>query len=124
MPPNPPLDLDPTLNAVAQDLLGINTLSVQRSDSLDFHDVGVGSLRLALEAALRLGYAAAQAGRVLPPHLPSYDDAPGQGIDRLTPLFERVGLDVTGQVEPGYPQTREELLARRQAAHPRRRNTR
>lgn len=43
------------LEDIAEKHLGINTLKVRNSDSLDFHDVGVASLKAALEAAYRAG---------------------------------------------------------------------
>ena len=41
--------------AIAQEILGIDTLNTQNSDSLDFHDVAVWSIDKALEAAFQAG---------------------------------------------------------------------
>lgn len=46
---------DQTLSSIAERELFIDTLETQGSDSLDFHDVGVESLKDALEAAYRAG---------------------------------------------------------------------
>ena len=43
---------------IARRVLGIPTLKVRGSDSLDFHEVGVGSLEQALRAAYKAGRAA------------------------------------------------------------------
>ncbi len=43
------------LEGIAQKYLGIETLAERHSDRLDFHEVGVGSLKDALEAAYRAG---------------------------------------------------------------------
>jgi hypothetical protein len=42
---------------IAQRFLGIETLAVQLSDSLDFHEVGVWNIQAALQAAYELGRA-------------------------------------------------------------------
>lgn len=44
-----------TIEKIAKEILRINTLRTRNSDALDFHDVGVASLRAALEAAYRAG---------------------------------------------------------------------
>ena len=43
------------LEIIAQKKLGIKTLEVRNSDSLDFYDLGVASIRDALEEALKIG---------------------------------------------------------------------
>jgi len=43
------------LEEIAKDFLSIDTLRTQNSDSLDFHEVSVWSLKAALEAAYNLG---------------------------------------------------------------------
>ena len=43
------------LTQIAQSHLGIQTLETRNSDSLDFHDVAVWSLRDALAAAYKAG---------------------------------------------------------------------
>ena len=51
-----------TLDRIARRHLGIETLAVRNSDSLDFHDVGVAGVSAALQAAFEAGQqAAAQA---------------------------------------------------------------
>lgn len=41
--------------------MGIETLETRNSDSLDFHDVGVASIKRALEYAYRSGYSEGKA---------------------------------------------------------------
>jgi hypothetical protein len=55
--------LDELLAAIAKETLHIDTLETRRSDSLDFHDVAVWSVKAALEAAYRAGLAAAKEER-------------------------------------------------------------
>ncbi len=43
--------LDELLAAIAKETLHIDTLETRKSDSLDFHDVAVWSVKAALEAA-------------------------------------------------------------------------
>ena len=47
--------IDTLLTLIAQKHLGIETLETRHSDSLDFHDTAVWSLRDALEAAFKAG---------------------------------------------------------------------
>ncbi len=46
---------DATVNEIAQRILNIDTLQTRKSDSLDFHDVAVWSIKEALEAAFEAG---------------------------------------------------------------------
>ncbi len=55
--------LDEVLAAIAKETLHIDTLETRKSDSLDFHDVAVWSVKAALEAAYRAGLAAAKGER-------------------------------------------------------------
>jgi len=55
--------LDELLAAIAKETLHIDTLETGKSDSLDFHDVAVWSVKAALEAAYRAGLAAAKGER-------------------------------------------------------------
>jgi hypothetical protein len=48
------------LTQIAQQHLGIETLETRWSDSLDFHDLGVESIKAALEAAFAAGQKASQ----------------------------------------------------------------
>lgn len=48
-------DIEATLLKIAQDKMLIKTLETRRSDSLDFHDVAVWSIRDALHAAFQAG---------------------------------------------------------------------
>jgi len=57
------LTVDELLAAIAKESLHIDTLETRKSDSLDFHDVAVWSVKAALEAAYRAGLAAARAER-------------------------------------------------------------
>ena len=52
-------DLDTLLERIAQKHLSIETLATRNHDALDFHDVGVASLKAALTAAYQAGVAAA-----------------------------------------------------------------
>lgn len=47
------------LVAISKEQFRIDTLETRKSDSLDFHDVAVWSVKAALEAAYRAGLAAA-----------------------------------------------------------------
>ena len=55
--------VDELLASIEKTMLHIDTLETRKSDSLDFHDVAVWSVRAALEAAYRAGLAAAKEGR-------------------------------------------------------------
>jgi hypothetical protein len=55
--------VDELLAAIAKTTLHIDTLETRKSDSLDFHDVAVWSVKVALEAAYRAGLAAAKEER-------------------------------------------------------------
>jgi hypothetical protein len=55
--------VDELLAAIAKATLHIDTLETRKSDSLDFHDVAVWSVKAALEAAYRAGLAAAKEER-------------------------------------------------------------
>lgn len=55
--------VDELLAAIAKATLQIDTLETRKSDSLDFHDVAVWSVKAALEAAYRAGLAAAKEER-------------------------------------------------------------
>jgi hypothetical protein len=50
-------NLDQLLSQIARQHLGIETLETRNSDSLDFHDVAVWTLREALQAAYVAGVA-------------------------------------------------------------------
>lgn len=50
---------DTTLNAIAAQFLGIETLATRNRDALDFHDIAVWNIKAALEAAYRAGLHAA-----------------------------------------------------------------
>jgi hypothetical protein len=53
---------DAAIEAIARNILGIETLAERKSDSLDFHEVSVWGLKDALLAAYELGLAAAKKG--------------------------------------------------------------
>jgi hypothetical protein len=55
--------VDELLAAIAKETLHIDTLETRKSDSLDFYDVAVWSVKAALEAAYRAGLAAAKEER-------------------------------------------------------------
>ena len=50
-------NLDQLLTQIASQHLGIDTLETRNSDSLDFHDLAVWTLREALQAAYLAGVA-------------------------------------------------------------------
>ena len=50
---------DAAMEAIAKNILGIETLAERKRDALDFHEVSVWGLRDALLAAYELGLAAA-----------------------------------------------------------------
>ena len=50
----------PTLDHIAQTILGLETLDTRNSDRLDFHDVAVWNIKAALQAAFEAGQ---QAGK-------------------------------------------------------------
>jgi len=51
---------DDLLASIARKHLSIETLETRKSDSLDFHDVSVWGVKVALEAAYTAGIAAAR----------------------------------------------------------------
>lgn len=55
--------VDEPLAAIAKETLHIDTLETRKSDTLDFHDVAVWSVKAALDAAYRAGLAAAREER-------------------------------------------------------------
>ena len=52
-------DRDATLARIARETLRVSTLQPRHRDALDFHDLGVGSIREALERAYEAGRLAA-----------------------------------------------------------------
>jgi hypothetical protein len=50
-----------TIERIAREILRIETLETRKSDSLDFHEVAVWSVKEALETAYRAGIAAGMA---------------------------------------------------------------
>jgi hypothetical protein len=73
---------DKTLAEIAARHLHLETLETRNSDSLDFHDMGVWSIRQALEAAYEAGRqsrkpvppkARAKGGKVVVQAIKSYD---------------------------------------------------
>lgn len=55
--------MNDVLTQIAQSTLHLETLETRNSDSLDFHDLSVGGVRAALEAAFLAGQQAAGAAR-------------------------------------------------------------
>lgn len=53
---------NPTLTQIAKDYLLLDTLETRNRDCLDFHELSVGAIRAALQAAYEAGKAAALAG--------------------------------------------------------------
>ena len=56
----------PTLNHIAQTILGLETLDTRNSDRLDFHDVAVWNIKAALQAAFEAGQQAGKQPRQTP----------------------------------------------------------
>lgn len=52
---HPRASTDATIQAIARDLLGIETLETRHSDGLDFHDLAIWQIRKALTAAFEAG---------------------------------------------------------------------
>ena len=56
----------PTLDHIAQTILGLETLDTRNSDRLDFHDVAVWNIKAALQAAFEAGRQAGKKPRQTP----------------------------------------------------------
>ena len=56
----------PTLDHIAQIILGLETLDTRNSDRLDFHDVAVWNIKAALQAAFEAGQQAGKKPRQTP----------------------------------------------------------
>ena len=56
----------PTLDHIAQTILGLETLNTRNSDRLDFHDVAVWNIKAALQAAFEAGQQAGKQPRQTP----------------------------------------------------------
>lgn len=55
--------MNDTIARIAREHLSIDTLETRNSDSLDFHDVAVWSIKAALEAAYEAGQAASKSSK-------------------------------------------------------------
>ncbi|MCC6906688.1 MAG: hypothetical protein IT430_01990 [Phycisphaerales bacterium] len=69
---------DNTLNTIAREALGLETLETRSSDSLDFHDLAVWCVKDALERAYQAGCQTARPTKAVCP-------ACGRAIE-ITPL--------------------------------------
>jgi len=58
---------DNTLNTIAREALGLETLETRKSDSLDFHDIAVWCVKDALERAYEAGRASARPTKAVCP---------------------------------------------------------
>ena len=56
----------PTLDHIAQTILGLETLDTRNSDRLDFHDVADWDIKAALQAAFEAGQQAGEKPRQTP----------------------------------------------------------
>ena len=56
----------PTLDHIAQTILGLETLDTRNRDRLDFHDVAVWNIKAALQAAFEAGQQAGKQPRQTP----------------------------------------------------------
>ena len=61
------MDRDQIISEIAAKHMSIETLETRKSDSLDFHDVAVWSVKAALEAAYGAGRASASQPEAEPP---------------------------------------------------------
>ena len=55
--------MNDAINRIARETLGLETLETRWSDSLDFHDLAVWSIKAALEAAYQAGFEAATSSK-------------------------------------------------------------
>lgn len=56
----------PTLDHIAQTILGLETLDTRNSDRLDFHELAVWNIKAALQAAYEAGQQAGKKPRQTP----------------------------------------------------------
>ena len=99
----------PALSEIAERVLGIATLEVRQSDALDFHEVGVTSLRRALEDAFEAGARAASPAAPIPVATP--------GDPEAWELYDRPGAAAAaGRLEAALAKA--VALARRLYAEP------
>lgn len=56
----------PTLDHIAQTILGLETLDTRNSDRLDFHELAVWNIKAALQAAFEAGQQAGKKPRQNP----------------------------------------------------------
>ena len=56
----------PTLDHIAQTILGLETLDTRNSDRLDFHDLAVWNIKAVLQAAFEAGQQAGKKPRQIP----------------------------------------------------------
>ena len=56
----------PSLDHIAQTILGLETLDTRNSDRLDFHDLAVWNIKAALQAAFEAGQQAGKQPRQTP----------------------------------------------------------
>lgn len=55
--------MNDAINRIARESLRLETLETRMSDSLDFHDLAVWSVKAALEAAYQAGFEAAKSSK-------------------------------------------------------------
>lgn len=55
--------MNDAINRIARESLRLETLETRMSDSLDFHDLAVWSVKAALEAAYQAGFDAAKSSK-------------------------------------------------------------
>ena len=55
--------MNDAINRIARETLGLETLETRWSDSLDFHDLAVWSIKAALEAAYQAGFEATKSSK-------------------------------------------------------------
>lgn len=62
-----PTERDTTINRIAEEALGLETLETRKMDGLDFHDLSVWSIKEALEQAYEAGRQSARPTRATCP---------------------------------------------------------
>ena len=81
-----------TIDRIARDILGLETLETRKWDSLDFHDLAVWSIKEALEAAYVAGGRQPKLRKALRHVIKASDDLTS-AIERAAVLFDTALLD-------------------------------
>ena len=81
-----------TIDRIARDILGLETLETRKRDSLDFHDLAVWSIKEALEAAYAAGGRQPTLRKALRDLIKASDDLTS-AIEHAAVLFDTALLD-------------------------------